>query len=203
MCLQPILAQKRYNSKQKVTVFSLLYFSTVQNLQCTETLISHLIWTWKYLLKMTIKVLSNIAEIFRTASWTKTSPNLNLCFIKIANHLPKLYTMILRLIVLSLKDINYVLHMYHKFVTDFNYDSTLLLQSVSFHVSCNFIANWFYKLRKSWKLSRQRLQLWQISIPWLSEQYVQFLSCLFRLILIPFLRSSRSCYLWIWKMCQV
>ena len=60
------------------------------------------------------------------------------------------------------------------YVTDFNYDSTLLLQSVSFHVGCNFIVNWFYKLRKSWKLSRQRLQLWQISIPWLSEQYVQF-----------------------------
>jgi hypothetical protein len=50
----------------------------------------------------------------------------------------------------------------------------LLLQSVIFHVSCNFIANWIYKLRKSWKLSRQRLQLWQISIPWLSKQYVQF-----------------------------
>ena len=29
------------------------------------------------------------------------------------------------------------------FVIDCNHDSTLLLQSVRFHVSCNFIVNWF------------------------------------------------------------
>ena len=157
----------------------------------------------KISLKMSLKDFSNIAEIFSTASWPKTSPKLKLCFIKIANYLST------RVIYNDFEIDCFVFKghqlcfTYHKFVTDFNYDSTLLLQNVSFHVSCNSIANWFYKLRKSWQLSRQRLQLWQISIPWLSEQYVQFLSCLFRLILIPFLRSSRSCYLWIWKMCQV
>ena len=64
----------------------------------------------KISLKMSLKNFNNIAETFSTASWPKTSPNLNLCFIKIANHLPELYKMTLRLIVLPLKDINYVLH---------------------------------------------------------------------------------------------
>ena len=60
---------------------------------------------------MSLKDFSNIAEIFNTASWPRTSPNLKLCFIEIAHHLPELYTMTLRLITLSLKGINYVLHM--------------------------------------------------------------------------------------------
>ena len=95
----------------------------------------------KISLKMSLKDFSNIAEIFSTASWPKTSPNLRLYFIKIANYLST------RVIYNDFEIDCFVFKghqlcfTYHKFVTDFNYDSTLLLQSVSFYVSCYFIDN--------------------------------------------------------------
>jgi hypothetical protein len=92
----------------------------------------------KISLKMSLKDFSNIAEIFSTASWPKTSPNLRLYFIKIANYLSTR-------VLYNDFEIDCFVFEGHQlcltYVTDFNYDSTLLLQSVIFHVSCNFIAN--------------------------------------------------------------